>query len=169
MKLKRCFRQVKKFALILLITLYSLSTVGLSFKEFYCCGKLKSISVTLVPETKQHCSKGSEKDGCCDNQYHFFKVNDNHLVGHDVSVPVKHFTELSIYLPSFQQELISSQQLNIGNSTNAPPILHNTPRYITNCVFRIWFLPIFSAISFCYTITFLNSLTQFSLFISFNL
>lgn len=132
-----CWSKMKKVTLILLITLYSLSTVGLSLKEFYCCGKLKSISVTLVRETKQHCSKGSETGGCCDNQYHFYKVKDNHFAGDDLSIPVKHFTELSVFTPSFQQELFASQLINIGNRTNAPPILNRVPDYIFNCVFRI--------------------------------
>jgi hypothetical protein len=33
---------VKKITIILLVHIYSLSTLGLSLKGFYCCGKLKT-------------------------------------------------------------------------------------------------------------------------------
>lgn len=128
---------MKKAVLILLICIYSLSTVGFSLKEFYCCGSLKSVSVALVQDAKQNCGKGNEKNGCCANKYHFYKVKDNHFAGDDVSIPVKHFTELSLFTPLFQQISFASQQVISANKSNAPPLHHGVPVYIFNCVFRI--------------------------------
>ena len=43
---------MKKAAVILLISIYTLSTFGFCLKEFYCCGKLKSITVILHMKIK---------------------------------------------------------------------------------------------------------------------
>lgn len=128
---------MKRTALILLICIYSLATVGFTLKEFYCCAKFKSVSVTLVQDIKQKCSKGNEKSGCCDNKYHFYKVKDNYFAGDDVKIPVKHFTKSNLFTPSFQQISFASQQTHVANRSNAPPLYNGVPDYLFNCVFRI--------------------------------
>lgn len=128
---------MKKIALILLICIYLLAAVGFTLNEFYCCGKFKSVSVTLLQNIKQKCSKGNEKSGCCDNKYHFYKVKDNHFAGDDVNIPLKHFTELSVFTPSFQLISFASHKVTFANTTHAPPLHNGVPDYIFNCVFRI--------------------------------
>ncbi len=128
---------MKKFALILLICIYSLSTVGFSLKEFYCCGKLKSVTVALAQDTKQKCSKGDEKSGCCNNKYQSFKVKDKHFAVSDLKIPAKHFTDLTLFTPVFQQISFASQQSATANKSHAPPLHTSVPIYIYNCVFRI--------------------------------
>ncbi len=90
---------MKTVALIILISIYSTAVVGFSLREFYCCGKLKSVSVTFSQDAKQKCSKGNGS-GCCGNKYQFFKVKDNHFASDDVNIPVKHFTDLNLFTPS---------------------------------------------------------------------
>lgn len=127
---------MKKFSLILLICIYSLATMGFSLKEFYCCGKLTSISLSFAQDTKEKCEKGNAK-GCCDNKYQFFKVKDNHIAADQVSSPVNHFIDLHLYTPSFQEITFASQQTAIANRSNAPPLHPGVPVYIYNCIFRI--------------------------------
>ncbi len=128
---------MKKFSLILLICIYSLSTVGFSFKEFYCCGKLKSIELTFAQASNSKCSKGEEKTGCCNNKYHLNKIKDNHFVSDDISVPVKYFTRLKLFIFSFSPAAFEMQQINIANRSNAPPLYNGVPVHISNCVFRV--------------------------------
>lgn len=128
---------MKKFALISLLTIYSLATVGFSLKEFYCCGKLKSVSMAFSQDTKQNCSKSSDKKGCCDNRYHFYKVKDNHFAGDTVDVPAKHFTDLTLFTPTIYQTLFASQQVIVSYRSNAPPLRSGVSTYIFNCVFRV--------------------------------
>lgn len=128
---------MKKVTLILLICIYSLATMGFSLKQFYCCGKLKSITISLTPEAKQHCSKDNEKSGCCDNKYQFFKVKDTHITADNVSSPVKHFVDFDLYTPSFEDISFVSQKTTIAYKSNAPPLHRGVPIYIYNCVFRI--------------------------------
>jgi len=127
---------MKKVALILLICIYSLGTMGFSLKQFYCCGKLKSITLSLAIDTKQKCSKGDAK-GCCDNKYLFFKVKDTHISADKISNPANHFTDLHIYTPTFCLTAFAVQRTSIANSTHAPPLIKVVPVYISNCVFRI--------------------------------
>lgn len=128
---------MKKVALILLICIYSFATMGFSLKQFYCCGKLKSITVSLTQDTKQECGKGNEKSGCCDNKYQFFKVKDNHISAGQASCPVKYFIDLDIYNPSFNEITFASQKTTIAYRSNAPPLHTGIPLYIYDCVFRI--------------------------------
>ncbi len=128
---------MKKAALILLICVYSLATMGFSVKQFYCCGKLKSTSISLTKDAEQKCGKGNEKSGCCDNKYQFFKVKDKHITADEVHSPVKHFNDLHLYTPSFQDISFVSQKTTIAYRSNAPPLRTGVPIFICNCVFRI--------------------------------
>ena len=128
---------MKKVVLILLICSYSLATMGFSLKEFYCCGKLKSVTIELTPNRKQTCSKGNEKSDCCDNKYQFFKVKDSHVASKDVNNSLKYFTDLNLFTPTFQKILFSSSKIFVANRSNAPPIHSGVSTYLFNCVFRI--------------------------------
>lgn len=128
---------MKKAVLILLICIYSLATMGFSLKQFYCCGKLKTTTISLTPNAEHKCAKGNEKSGCCDNKYQFFKVKDNHITADQVTSPAKHFVDLHLYTPSFEDISFASQKPTLAYRSNAPPLHSDVPIYITNCVFRI--------------------------------
>ncbi|MEJ7768459.1 MAG: hypothetical protein WKF89_11655 [Chitinophagaceae bacterium] len=127
---------MKKIVLILLICSYSLATMGFSLKEFYCCGKLKSVTVELTPNKKQTCNKG-DGSGCCDNKYQFYKVKDNHLSGKAVDIPLKYFTDLDLFTSVIQSISFSIQEIDVMNGSHAPPLYTGVPIYLSNCVFRI--------------------------------
>ncbi len=127
---------MKKFALILLICIYSLSTVGFSLKEFYCCGKLKSVTVALAQDTKQKCSKG-DKEGCCKTKYQYFKVKDNHLSSAHVATLLNSFSDLHTITPSYQSISFVTLEIDVINGNHAPPLHTGVPIYLSNCVFRI--------------------------------
>lgn len=128
---------MKKAAIILLICVYSLATMGFSLKQFYCCGKLKSITFSLPHQAKDKCAKGNDKSGCCDSKFQFFKVKDNHISAGQADFPVKHFVDLHLYTPSFQDIFFISQKTTIACRSNAPPLHQSVPIYIYNCVFRV--------------------------------
>ncbi len=128
---------VKKIFAILLLSIYSLSTLGLSLKSFYCCGNLKSVTVTLSQNEHQKCSKADNTGDCCKTKYQLFKVKDNHFAADHISNPVKHFIELNLFTSSSQVINYPSQGIIIENKSNAPPLIYSVPNYIFNCVFRI--------------------------------
>ncbi|MCS2159594.1 hypothetical protein MUU47_00185 [Scandinavium sp. H11S7] len=128
---------MKKISLILLITIYSLSTLGIGVKQFYCCGKLKSTDVSFVQkDTKDNCSKGS-MGGCCKTKFQSLKVKDSHVGADATATPVKHLTDLHLFTTAFEMPLLASKPLDIANATHAPPLHHGVPIYILNCVYRI--------------------------------
>lgn len=127
---------MKKIVLILLISIYSLSTFGVSLKEFYCCGKLKSVTVTLADDSKDKCGKGDNKDGCCKTKYQFFKVKDKHIATGELATLAKHFTVNVSFTPGYQS-LLLPRQVAVINGSHAPPLYTGVPIYISNCVFRV--------------------------------
>jgi hypothetical protein len=128
---------VKKITIILLLSIYSLSTLGLSLKSFYCCGKLKSVSVTLSQDLQKKCTKADNSKDCCQTKYQVVKVKDTHVIADHVQSPVKDFIVLNLFSSSFQTIHFPFQKDLIEHKNNAPPLIHGVPGYIFNCVFRI--------------------------------
>lgn len=124
---------MKKISIILLLVSYSLATMGISLNQFYCCGKLKSVTVTLSQDIKQKCSK----KGCCENKYQFVKVKDNHVTANEMTSPVKNFTNLHSFDFTFEDVIPDYQMITVANKINAPPLYSHVPIYIYNCVFRV--------------------------------
>jgi hypothetical protein len=128
---------VKKITAILLLSIYSISTLGLSLKSFYCCGDLKSITVSITQDEQQNCANDDGTSDCCKTKFQFFKVKDNHVTADVISAPGLHFINLHLFPFSVQIINYPSQEIYIANLSNAPPLLHTVPDYIFNCVFRI--------------------------------
>ena len=128
---------MKKIAVILLLSIYSLATLGIGVKQFYCCGKLKSTSITLVENAKEKCGMGNGMSGCCKTKFHSLKVKDSHIAAHVITNPVKHFSEIINFYPSFENTGLVQQELVVNNPSHAPPLHQGTPLYILNCIYRI--------------------------------
>ncbi|MBS1511667.1 MAG: hypothetical protein JST86_12550 [Bacteroidetes bacterium] len=128
---------MKKITLIFLITIYSLSVVGLGVRQFYCCGKLKSTTVTFVQEVKEKCSSSNAMKDCCKTKYQSLKVKDSHFGTDGITGFVKHFTILHSTVPFFQETELISQPVTIVYKDHAPPPQNGVAVYIRNCVFLI--------------------------------
>ncbi len=129
---------MKKFALISLIAIYALATMGFSLKQFYCCGKLSTVSVGFSNADNKKCnSENSNNDRCCRNKFQYLKVRDNHVTASHIDIPVKHFILLHLDVAVLQQPIFASQKTSICYRSNAPPHHIGVPAYISNCVFRI--------------------------------
>ncbi|TKK70179.1 hypothetical protein FC093_05365 [Ilyomonas limi] len=124
---------MKRIFLILLICAYAVSTMGVGFGEFYCCGKLKSKFITLADNNKEKCTK----EGCCKTKYQFLKLKDNHVASADIYLPAKHFAALHFYAPAFIT--LSPERPSVPtNRSHAPPLYDDgLPLYLSNCIFRI--------------------------------
>ena len=128
---------MKRITAILLLSLYSLSTLGLSLKSFYCCGKLESVTVSITQDQQQKCSNSDEKSDCCKTKFQTFKVKDSHIAADHINNPVKDFVYLNLFANPFQVINYPSQEVYISHLSNPPPLLHTVPGYIVNCVFRV--------------------------------
>lgn len=154
---------MKKFAAILLITVYTLATMGFSIKEVCSCGKFKKTAIAIVYEKeKDKCKKGDKdncnmggkdkcqsggkdkcqdgncnSDGCCNKKFHYFKVKDSHISVENVQLESTYFTILYTLNTSFQNSIFSSQKTISAYKSKPPPFYRVVRVYITNCVFRI--------------------------------
>jgi hypothetical protein len=126
---------MKKILSILLITIYSAATFGMSVKEFYCCGKLTSVSISFNNIGKE---KQTKDDGCCKTKFHFSKVKDSHVASHAVTFNAKHFAYSDIEFSALNSFTFTNAPLDASGGIHDPPILHgNTPIYIFISTFRI--------------------------------
>ena len=128
---------MKKVSLILLISIYALSSFGIGIKQFYCCGKLKSTSISFIEDNKQKCGKGNEKSGCCKTKYQSFKVKDTHIAADANTNPVKYFSEAIVFNSSFEIMGGIQHQIVVNHPGHAPPLHYSLPLYIFYSVYRI--------------------------------
>lgn len=128
---------MKNFFLIVLISIYTTATFGIGLKSFYCCDKLKSVTVFISQPNKDKCLNGIVKGSCCKYSFQFFKVKDNHVASDVIINPAKHFTNLTNFIPFLQTIVFATQQKNITYYSNAPPLSNGIPLYIFNCVYLI--------------------------------
>jgi hypothetical protein len=128
---------MKKGAIIILICIYSLATVGFTLKQFYCCGNLESITLSFGHDKEKKCNRG-EGRSCCNNKYQFFKgVNDNHISADNITLPINYFTDLQLNYLSFVINIFAVKQPALVYNIHSPPLQTEVPLYIYNCVFRI--------------------------------
>ena len=128
---------MKKVAIILLLSIYAISTFGISLKEFYCCGKLQSVSLSFHFDENVKCSKSDDKSNCCKTKFQFYKVRDNHFASHIVNKQVKEVIDLPSFLPYNKVYSFNVLQIGLANSDHAPPLYNCVPTYISDCVFLI--------------------------------
>lgn len=127
---------MKKAAAILLLCIYSFATMGFSLKEFYCCGKLKSLSLSLGTNGHNYFDKSGNKNDCCKNKFQFHKVKDGHFASPILKNSLSNFYYLSHPCYSYDAHPYFGFQSKAEN-IHAPPIPSGIDAYIINCVFRI--------------------------------
>ncbi len=127
---------MKKGLTIFLLLIYSLSVYGIVLKEIYCCGKLKSVKLSLVANEKNKCCH--EDNGCHKTKYHYFKEQDSHFGATETSTLNKSFVEIHYtYSPLWQPSLHSFHHKVVVTGSHAPPLHSGVPINIYNCVYRI--------------------------------
>lgn len=136
---------MKKVFTILFLLIYSLSVFGIGLKEIYCCGKLKTIAVTV--DDKYQCTKDNGHNGCCKIKYLYLKVKDSHLSTISTPLLAKPSTEIHLTTAVYRPVFYNFQPKALINGTHAPPLHNGIPIHIFNCVYRIWFLSILGLFS----------------------
>lgn len=128
---------MKKCITILLLFIYSFSTLGMSLREVYCCGKLKSVQFVINTHAQHKCNKGDEKNGCCTSKFQNLKVKDDQLTASDILSLVKAHVALHSTAQNWQPSLNLNSQALVSYHNNAPPLHNGIPIYIFDCVYRI--------------------------------
>jgi hypothetical protein len=126
---------LKKIILIFLVSVYAMSVLGYGVEGFYCCGQLKSVTLTFqdyVNSFKKHDAKK-----CCDTKVHFFKVKDNHIASDQINTPIKFFTDANLFAAYFNLAFHFQGKAVTAYHCNAPPSPGFVPIFVLNCNFRI--------------------------------
>ncbi len=128
---------MKKIALFLLICMYTLSSFGVGISQFYCCGKLKTTTLSFIHTGSNKCSNKKDMLGCCKTTFKSLQVKDSHVAAASVNNPVKPIVDeyLKFSTPSISLGTIAIPATSYGS--NAPPLLSNLPIYIFNCTYLI--------------------------------
>ena len=129
--------KMKRVALILLISIYAFSCFGIGIRQFYCCGKLKSTSISFGHLAREKCGNGDEKSGCCQTKFQSLKIKDSHIAAGATHCPGKYFSETIFFGNSFQGTPADHQQIAVNNPGHAPPSGHGNPLYILFSNYRI--------------------------------
>lgn len=126
---------MKKFAVLLLIMFYGLSSMGMTVSLHYCCGKLKNIEWASAKEKtcgKDH-EMGSKK--CCDTKTFENEGNAAHDISHISTDKVKEFSSF-IFSYVYTLLFIPGKAIPAYN-TMPPPLTAGVPLNILHCLFRI--------------------------------
>lgn len=126
---------MKKCLLILILFSYSIASFGVSLNYFYCCGKLKTVTIHETAEASK-CTGDKKKDCCKNKKVHIqLKTDQQHSPTNDFNCSAP------LALPTvFDNVLLSCnnfQQVEKIIVNNKPPSISSVATNILFCTFRI--------------------------------
>jgi len=126
---------LKRILVLLIFSFYSIASLGVSVNHFYCCGKLKEVS--LAANVGAKCFGEQSAKGCCENKTVTVKLKADQKSN---SQSIFHFDPpLSSHLVStaysfFPNVAIAARSYVIYNERKRSDRL---PRHLFFCVFII--------------------------------
>jgi hypothetical protein len=126
---------VKKILAIAILLSYSVASFGVSLNYFYCCGKLKAVSLAVRSGARD--CPGKSKKGCCDNKIVTIKLKVDQK---ENSQPVYHFAKIVSPVILYTNDLSSlspAADCRITPLYKRPPPGNLPSRQIRYSVFRI--------------------------------
>jgi hypothetical protein len=127
---------MKKIALILLLFVYTSSTMGIGITQFYCCGHLQSTSLSFADFTKSKSSK-NHTISCCITTFKSLKLKDNYIGADYINSPVNNFTFALLFTSCSAEKHWLTLEPQLLNTTFSPPPDRGVPIYIFDCAYRI--------------------------------
>lgn len=128
---------MKKAATIFIICIYSVSFLGFSVKESYCCGKLKAVTLALRENAPEKCNKDRCKNNCCKTKVQYLKVKNCPLASAIAINASNYFHYLAPFAEVHTIITVAAIQEGEANMSHAPPPHPGVAVYISNCVYRI--------------------------------
>ncbi len=134
---------MKRILAILLLMSYSLASFGVSLNYMYCCGKLKTVSIGVVPAenvlaAENKGCKGKATKGCCDKKTVTIKLKADQQKSQ--------YQSLARFATVFTPVILHNDNYLIvpvaGNGSvnplyKRPPPVDPRSRHLLFCVFRI--------------------------------
>ena len=126
---------MKKITQIFLLVIYTASVLGISVNGFYCCDKLRSVSISFAGTQKDN--KDKQDNGCYKTKQQVLQVKDNHYAPDLLKTPASVYTEIAPLFFAGLHILNPQTEVCVAYQSNPPPLINNVPVYLYDCVFRI--------------------------------
>ncbi|UEG48662.1 hypothetical protein LK994_08435 [Ferruginibacter lapsinanis] len=126
---------MKRLLLIAILITYSISSFGVSINYFYCCGKLKSVSLT--PDIKEEKCKARSGKGCCKNETVVIKLTTDQKNTDQTSFQLAPAVLAVILHPTDNIVINFTGAGNTDLFYKCPPPDLLPSRRILYCIFRI--------------------------------
>jgi len=127
---------MKKCLLILILLSYSIASFGVSLNYFYCCGKLKTVTITKTTAAEK-CTGNKKKDCCKNKKVHIQLKTDQQ----QNTVSTFNFASPIILNHHFDNFKIANNIVHLNNDVYSqfkkPPSLSLIGANILFCTFRI--------------------------------
>jgi len=129
---------MKRIVVVFLTFFYILSTSGVAWSSFYCCGKLKETYFFTHNDNGKSCKQDKKMPGCCDTKTYFAKVKDSHSPSAELKFSQNNFSQQLFTIASSNMGAFSSwDESSYSALIHAPPLLSKQPVYLSVCNFRI--------------------------------
>ena len=126
--------QMKRFAITVFALLYFISTTGIAWTSFYCCGKLKNTYIYHLNNQSKDCKGDKQASGCCDTKAFYAKIKDDHSpVTFKIDLTDAGTVLFTLPFTSLYNNVVES----LSTFAHAPPILNEQPVYLALNNFRI--------------------------------
>ena len=131
---------MKRILTAILVLIYFAGSTGAIISRHYCMGRLSNWSLGQVNEmTCGSCGMdkgGNEKNGCCDDEYHFVKTVTDHQSNLAVSVNIPVTECFSVDHNDGSINMIVLVRNTPSVNHHHPPV-SGPPIFIRNRVFRL--------------------------------
>jgi hypothetical protein len=126
---------VKRILIIAILFSYSIASMGISLNYFYCCGKLKT--VTISANTQENNLISNSDKGCCKNKTVSIKLKTDQK-NHDQSA-YNFLTPVAAILPSLYSYTTENSSFSDFHNPlyKRPPPQTQVSRRLLYCVFKI--------------------------------
>lgn len=127
---------MKKIVTILLLFIFAGSTMGIGITQFYCCGHLKSTSISFSKSDKSNSAK-NHVFSCCKTTIKNLTLQGSYLGSDYIFGSVKSCAAAVLCTSCHNEKQPLNIMPHLLRQSLSPPLNQGIPIYIFDCVYRI--------------------------------
>ena len=122
----------------MLIAFYILIISGISVNLHFCCGNLKTISLSSSSNESSCCKSKKSTKGCCQDTTTVIKVKEKHFRGDKIKVRLAQFDTIDLVSNQYFRSALNLINLDeFVVNFDSPPPNYKIPIYLKNRVLII--------------------------------
>jgi hypothetical protein len=127
---------MKKIVTITLLFIFAGSTMGIGITQFYCCGHLKSTSISFSKSDNSNSAK-NHAISCCKSTIKNLKLQDNYIGSDYIFSSVKSGAVAVLFTSCHNEKQSLNLMPHFLRQSLSPPPNQGVPIYIFDCVYRM--------------------------------